>query len=340
MDRLDAYKNAVLQQLPPGDRPEVGRELQSLLYESFEGRLEAQPGADPESIQLSVLRDFGSPRDYAAQYLTRTPSLIGPSLLPGFIRTVAITIGVFWVVISLAMFSALTEASWNDLMRVLRAFAEDLITGSLALLGTVTLIFAVVERFGRHESGTRESGTDEGDWDPHTLPVLSEFEMIGRSWYIFSLMFLALIFSYTCIFPGFLGGSFVSVEEATYFVPLLGAAVRDSMWAFSVLLVIDLIFTVGMMFIQVWAPWSRLIDSVIGIGWLVAIAQPLFRGRLTVDESWLLANGWSTDNAVWYADFLISSHEGKMRIGLLIIAGAVLVILGRMIIKHFQNENR
>jgi hypothetical protein len=332
VDLLERYKNSVLQLLSPKDRPAVSRELQSLLDESAERRLEAEPDADPESIQVSVLADFGPPRDWAAQYLTKAHSLVGPALLPGFIRTVGIVVGAYWVLIVLAMFGTLDEASWRDLIRVLQAFGGDLVTGSLALFGTVTLIYAVVERQYRPVSGR-----EEGEWDPRTLPDTPEFVTVRRTWFVLSLAYLALVFAYVNLFPGFLGGSFVSFEGTTRFVPLLGPAIRESMWGFCTCLAVDLVFTAAMMRVRAWRPWSRVVDSAISVAWLAAIAQPLFRGRLTVDEAWLLADGWAPEGAAWYAGFLENRLEGKMTVGLVILVAGVLVFLRRRIVRHIRD---
>ena len=163
-DLIARYLSAFESYLPAAQRADVTAELKDSIESQMEER-EAELGRTLTSIEVGeVLRTYGPPIIAASRYW-KQQQLIGPRWLPYYwqtLRTVLWGLLVFNVVALFAGFAT----NGNALQAFVRVWGLAL--GSLsAAVGIVTIVFALMERFGSRTTPGRE-------WNPSTLPQLSE----------------------------------------------------------------------------------------------------------------------------------------------------------------------
>ncbi|MBW7881811.1 MAG: hypothetical protein H3C34_04100 [Caldilineaceae bacterium] len=158
---IDRYVAAVGRLLPERERADVEMEIRSLIQDELEDAGAYDLTETDEETALAVLQKFGKPDLLAARY-TKPRYLIGPALYPIF-RTVAAV--VLSIVAALWLFGATVALGFRGTADNPISLIASLATGLLQSLGTLVLIFGLVEYF---TGGVVTK--DEKPWDPHTLP--------------------------------------------------------------------------------------------------------------------------------------------------------------------------
>jgi hypothetical protein len=127
---IETYIDDVVRLLPRRQRDDVAKELRSLLNEELHARARESGGSPDESLALSLVRDYGHPKEVAARYHPHW-AIIDPADSLSFIRAAMIGAG------ALIVLSALIKRQPS-----LLGSAEDLIKiGILAWLGLLVLVF-------------------------------------------------------------------------------------------------------------------------------------------------------------------------------------------------------
>jgi len=169
MDLIDRYLHEVGRYLPAKQRDDIVAELGSLLEDSLENRV--GDDASEEDV-VEVLKEFGSPQKVAASYYPEEQYLIGPALFPTFRMVVDIALLVLVVVhLMLVGVLVLFDGEYNAAIEVLGSF----IGNSLSTLGVIVIAFYVMQRFGVLTPNQVE------EWDPRSLPKVTEEKVIKRS---------------------------------------------------------------------------------------------------------------------------------------------------------------
>ncbi len=159
MEVLDRYLDAVRGYLPRDQRADIVAELGEDLRSEIEERQAGLGRPLAESEVATLLKRRGHPMSVAERYLPAR-HLIGPAMLPAYLRTVKVAVG---VILALAVAGCLVftgpargavPALSGGPIWVWLALAS-----SLAYLGLFTLIFGLVERHYRRAQAT-------GRWDP------------------------------------------------------------------------------------------------------------------------------------------------------------------------------
>ncbi len=166
MEALDRYLEAVGGYLPRAQRADIVAELTEDLRSEIEERQAAAGRALSEGELMALLKRRGHPMAVAEGYLP-SRQLIGPAMLPAYLRTVAIVVGVILAlaVAGYVIFSGPARAAAPALSGV--GIWVWLFAGcSLAYVGLFTLIFAFVEHRQRRAHAT-------GQWDPRDPEGLS-----------------------------------------------------------------------------------------------------------------------------------------------------------------------
>ncbi len=187
MKWVDRYINAVGEQLPAKQRADIEKELRSLILDALEGRTGSSAEVTEED-ELAVLREFGRPEDVAQRYAPTPRYLIGPRLYPIYRIVLRVLIIVSMVGISLAMFGE-SIFSNTDGFAVLGNVVERLFDAVISAIGSVTLVFAIIER------ATPASAWDkmkEKPWDPAQLTAVSSDKRFGMADGVFSVLFTLL----------------------------------------------------------------------------------------------------------------------------------------------------
>jgi hypothetical protein len=168
MDLLDRYLAAVRRNLPAKDADDIIAELRDVLLAQAEEREERYGHVD----WTGLLREFGHPLTVAARYRPQQ-WLIGPELYPFYLYFLKMIAGIVAVVVVVtAVGKAVLHAGPPGPMIV------DLL-GSLwwsvaGTVGSVTIVFALIERYGGVDRHFR-------NWAPDELPELPDLsELVGK----------------------------------------------------------------------------------------------------------------------------------------------------------------
>lgn len=227
---MDRYIYQVIRRIPKVQREEVRMELEELISDMW---------ADKGSME-KVLTELGDPAEFAKQYHSGQKYLIGPEYYDTwlwFVKVVLICAAL--PILAISMINAIGEmpaiTSQSAASAIIRAIVDGLTTGITdALLscasafGTVTLIFAVMERqkvqfeLKKTEKWSVKDLAEEkksakapaSRWTPKFLePVPDKKAIISRSDSIVGIVFI-IIFSVLLIFaPHFFAAIFT--EDGT-----------------------------------------------------------------------------------------------------------------------------
>lgn len=260
MELIDRYVHAVSRQLPRKIREDVEMELRSSLEDSLEARTDGATGDAFEAHAVALLEEIGSPEKMAASYQPGSQYLIGPELFPTYKLVTRIVLTVFSILalVGVAMglrAIATTDANWFEYVS---EGLNTLITSGVFAFGTVTLIFALIQRFG----DVKEVQADA--WDPSKLPAVTDEDVIkrgsGLEKIVGGVIFLALL----NIFPHWIG-MFTTVGENGRFIPLLGENLALYLPTINVILAGSIALGILLALQKRWNALTRAIDVVLGL---------------------------------------------------------------------------
>lgn len=147
MKLIELYLEEIRRQLPPRDRDDILREIQSTLMDMVEDRNPNPDGEPDEDTIKAVLTEFGSPRKVARQYGARD-YLVGPRMYPIYLQVLRIVLiivaaaNVLGLVIAIVSNSGFNAGLVGAITQVLSGLFSSLFTA----FGVVTLSFAGIER--------------------------------------------------------------------------------------------------------------------------------------------------------------------------------------------------
>ncbi len=143
---LDRYLLAVKRELTGKQREDIAAEIESYLLDLLEERFPKTKEITEAQIK-EILQEMGAPRKVAAQYSPQR-YLIGPRLFPTYFLVLKIVIAavVGALTLSFIITSVIGETSivWLDILEYL----GTIWSGALSAGGSLTLVFALIERFG------------------------------------------------------------------------------------------------------------------------------------------------------------------------------------------------
>lgn len=159
MDLLDRYLGAIGRHLPEAQKADVTAELRDVLLSQIEDE-EARLGRAQTGVELeAMLIRFGHPLTVSGRY-RKIQHLIGPEVFPfwwaGLKMSLMIVAGLYVVL------AILTVVGGEDAALVGDRTAPSLTAALIFALGAVTLVCALIERFGKTVLLNR--------WKPAELP--------------------------------------------------------------------------------------------------------------------------------------------------------------------------
>lgn len=185
MELLDRYLHAVRFWLPKTQQDDIIAELGDDIRSQIEDRESAldRPLNDDELVAL--LQQTGHPMRVAARYQPQQ-SLIGPVLFPLYEFVLKIVIFCYlapWVLVWLGMVLFVpTYRAAHPGMALLGTWSTFWMT-ALSLFGTITVVFAILERIQARLSWLNQ-------WDPRKLPrVKHPKQRVSRVESVFGLVF-------------------------------------------------------------------------------------------------------------------------------------------------------
>lgn len=95
-DVIDAYVGDVVRRVPGKQRDGIGLELRGLLGEMLEGRAADAGRPADDAMVLAMLREFGTPAEVAARYLSPGMVLIPAAQTRSYVLTALVGVAVQW----------------------------------------------------------------------------------------------------------------------------------------------------------------------------------------------------------------------------------------------------
>jgi hypothetical protein len=177
MSLLERYLHEVGRYLPGKNREDILAELRSSLSDSLEGRF----GSSPTDEQVAtLLKETGEPRKVAASYSNSGQYLIGPDLYPFFSMVAGI---VLVAVVGAQLIAFAVAAMAGDGIAASMETWLGLLSSIPSALGSVVIVFYILQRVGVKPE------LDKKDWDPMTLPQVSDDQKIKRGDHIVGIIF-------------------------------------------------------------------------------------------------------------------------------------------------------
>lgn len=169
MELIDRYVAEVGRRLPEKMRPDIEKELRSILEDMLDDRAQSTGRPADEEMAVALLKEYGEPSKVAASY--HAPRyLVGPAVYPTFVTVMKIVVTVI-AVLAVIQFAFSVARPGVDAAEIGKGFTQALSTlfnGSLTALGIVTLIFALNERFNPSFK------FDHKDWNPRELKPVTQ----------------------------------------------------------------------------------------------------------------------------------------------------------------------
>ena len=253
MNLIDRYVTEVGKHLPlVKGRSDIEKELRSTLEDMLEDRAQKAGHASDETMEIELLKEYGSPQEVAATYNPQ-PYLIGPRMFPFFLMVLKIVVSVISIVllvltgIKIASMSPMAgpefaTAIWDGLMGIVSA--------AIAAFGNIVLVFAILERF---VPAAEFKMDEENDWDPASLKKEPEPDEVKVCEPILAIVFI-----------------FIALSIFNYNPQLIGMyTASGDKWS-SIPVLAESFFH--------WLPW-------INIGW---VAEIILNGMLLRTRRWNL----------------------------------------------------
>ena len=268
----DRYVWGVLKEVPQAQRADLEPEIRALVADAVEARADA--GDDRKAAERAALVELGDPELLAARYTDRSMVLIGPKFYPEWRRLLTLLLPIVVPIVTVVA----TGAAWMSGTEPGGLVGVAITTALGVGIQTVfwlTLVFALLERFGQEEALGEA-------WTPDRLPetpaesVKPHVVEVGLS--LVALLFLGgLLLWQQLAEPITIGG-----ESYPLFDPALW-----SFWLpwFLLIIGLEIVFT----FVR----WARG-----GWTWMLAGVNVLLNLAFTVPAVWLVTSGQLFDPAL------------------------------------------
>lgn len=200
----DRYVHAVTEQLPPGQREDIAKELRGAIDDTVAARAGAEPGLPPEDVERRALIELGHPSRLADSYRGEGRGLIGPRYYPAWKRTLTALLSVVPPLVAVVMLvvGILGDESLAD---ILGGLVSGIIGAALQVAFWVTLGFAIAERTDSGATARDAFGGQDEEWDPEDLPAPQRRQVTWAD-AIFTLLVNAFLLT-LLLLPWRIGGS-------------------------------------------------------------------------------------------------------------------------------------
>lgn len=261
-EMINRYVYEVIRRLPKEKRADIEQELRTLIEDEMQNQT-TKPVTD-------ILLAFGSPSDFAGQYLDKKRVLIGPRYYDSFLKIVKIVIP---IVIGAIFFALSISVVFGENMLSF-AFVGEMVNamgnGALISFAFITLGFTLAEKFSKEE--------EQVAWHPNNLKDVKIIDLkIKKSEPLGGMVLLGVFAVIANFFPGIF--AVYSPGEITNNIPILNLDFVQQM-----LPIINLVLLLGFsgellkLYYKKWNNKMFLINRIIAlIGlvlFIVVINQP------------------------------------------------------------------
>jgi hypothetical protein len=262
MNLIDRYVNEVGRRLPRKQRSDVQKELRSVLEDTLDDQSSGQPTEDDV---IALLEEFGSPEKVAASYRPSGQYLVGPELFPLFkivlgAVVLAVTIG---LTVAFFMGAVFTVIENGDLGSRLLSYLGGYIQALLAAIGSIAILFAVLQQLG-----VKPDIAGEEKWEPRDLPDVKDMDVVGRGESIIGITFTAVFLVLLNVFSDRIGVVVSWGDE-----PMLNNIVQDNLIWLNLVIFSGLILNIVLLWQGHWHIYTRVVKLAIDLLWLYIISQ-------------------------------------------------------------------
>jgi hypothetical protein len=289
-DLIKRYTYAVTQKLPESQRADIEKELNGLIEDMLEARIQGHEATEKEVEQ--VLVELGSPSALADKYRGHKLYLISPEGYPFYSMIVKIVIGSIALAM-LVVFVIETIATPPQALDHFVSFLTATFSAEIQAFAWVTIIYGLIDR-ARIQKG--EPIDADHEWKISDLPQLPEDEVAIKrgdpiAGIIFTVIFAVLIVSATQLF----GLWVLDGNHTTVVVPFFNMAVFQSFVP----------YILGLAALSILCETVQLITGK----WTVSLV--LF-DALNNALNFVLALFMFSDGAIWNANFLQQAAQAGL----------------------------
>ena len=257
MNLIDRYIAEVGKHLPRKNRMDIEAEIRSTLEDMLEERKTAGGPAD-EATVMSLLKEYGSPREVAATYKTHQ-YLIGPRLFPVFETVIKIVLAVVAgaSLIGLAISLAKTGLTGPEFVSSVGEWFGGLLSGLIAAFGNVVLVFAIIER----TQAAKEFEKEFKEWDPKELKSEPDPDQIDLPDHIATIIFTFLGLVILNLYPNLLAIRYLN-DGTWVSIPVLTEAFFRFLPWINILSILQIVFHGFMLSQRMWTPVTRIMGML------------------------------------------------------------------------------
>jgi len=270
MELVDRYLQEVGKYLPRKNREDILAEIRSYLEDTLDERTGGKPA---EADVIALLKESGSPQKTAASYAPEGQYVVGPGLYPLFrlITGIAIAaaIGAQLLAWGVSLWSGSGDAS-------AAALVSGLLMSVPTTLGTIVIVFMILQRAGVQPKLDKE-------WDPRSLPVIKNDEMIKRGELIFGVSAGSLLLALLVVMSDKIG--VYNLSDGLFYA---NPVIQQNLPGIYLALVACIGLDIYLLWRGRWNVASRAAELGVNLISIVVLAM-LYKGH----SAWLLAHGFT-----------------------------------------------
>jgi hypothetical protein len=319
MKLIDLYLDEIRRQLPPKNREDILKEIRSTLMDMIEDRTPDPTQTPDEQTIKTVLKEFGSPREVAAQYGAKN-YLIGPRLFSTYLqvlRVVLIIIAAFnilGIVVTIIRQPNIDAGLIDTIAEVVGGLFSSLFTA----FGIVTLSFAGIERTTPEEWHVEI----DKEWTPDQLINHENVQRVSYTGLAFEITLTLIFIALINFFLDRIGIYYIG-DSGWVSAPIL----NDNFLRYVPWITAYSVFDIGLNLYLIrtgfWDKWATLVKVFIN-AFKIAVNFAIILGPAVITVT---ANAW--ENLGFNLGFTAQELTRCMNIGLDVILG--LAIFGLVV---------
>lgn len=203
MDLINRYIYAVTKSLPEKQRPDIEKELRSLIDDMVD-RIEVDEAY--ESKVQKVLVELGDPEILANNYRGTEKYLIGPKYYEQYMLVIKIVLGAVFTGISIAIFIAGIFSEQKSITDIFKDYISVLFSALFQAFAWTTIAFAVAER---KSANLNKKAPEKNEWNPSKLPAIPEKKSVipisePIASMLFTTIFISILYSAPQLFSAYI----------------------------------------------------------------------------------------------------------------------------------------
>lgn len=294
MEIIKRYIYSIQRRLPMKGKEDIAKEINSLIFDELEGTYGKREEYTNEQVE-AVLKEMGHPREVAARYRGDKQLLIGPELFPIYKMVIAIVIGAvtLGLVISFIVQSVTSAVDGiSGLWFYFSSFAQlfaTLFSTLLSVVGSITIVFALIEHFGKF---TEKDIKMFEDWKPKDLPELPNENERVRMWEpIVAMCVIVLGFTWLNFYFASHGSIpfMINPDASTALIPIFDVVVlREYLILWNLSLAMSFGLQLALLKQGKWQLGTRLFEVLISLLGIVILAK-MYNGEMLVALDGIIA---------------------------------------------------